>query len=83
MKALSSTLDCFPPTMCRSVILAQAIQSFEIAGIEWDIDWKPRHVDLASLRAGSPAELLNLIPLQGVRFRLPPLKVYNLADWVR
>lgn len=45
------------------------------------IDYQPRRLDAAALRAGSFVEILNLIPWGGVQLDLPGVKASGLQGW--
>lgn len=45
------------------------------------IDYRPRRVDVAALRDGSFAELLNLVPWGGVDLSLKALRLHGLVGW--
>lgn len=51
------------------------MQRFELAPWVLVLDYRPRRVDLAALRAGSAQELLNLVPFGGVKLRFRRLRV--------
>jgi autophagy-related protein 2 len=45
------------------------------------VDYKPRRVDVAALREGSLAELVNLVPWGGVDLGLKGLRLAGLSGW--
>ncbi len=56
-------------------------QRCEIRGLTIELDYWPRRVDVASLRAGNLVELLNLAPLKEVELSLPSVRVNGLQGW--
>ncbi|KAK9805512.1 hypothetical protein WJX72_002557 [[Myrmecia] bisecta] len=56
-------------------------QRCEIRPFSVVVDYRPRHVDVAALRAGNLAEVLNLVPWGGVALDLPHVKLTGLHGW--
>ena len=52
------------------------IQAFSVV-----IDYQPRRLDAAALKAGSFVEVLNLVPWGGVQLDLPHVKATGLHGW--
>ena len=45
------------------------------------MDYWPRRLDLAALKAGNLAEVLNLAPWGGVLLQLPPVRLSGVHGW--
>ena len=45
------------------------------------VDYWPRRLDLAALKAGNLAEVLNLAPWGNVLLQLPPLRLAGAHGW--
>jgi autophagy-related protein 2 len=45
------------------------------------VDYKPRALDIAALRGGSVAEVLNIMPWAGVRLELAKVRLTALPGW--
>ncbi len=45
------------------------------------VDYWPRRLDLAALKAGNLAEVLNLAPWGGVLLQLPPARLSGVHGW--
>eukprot|EP00898_Chlorokybus_atmophyticus_P006013 jgi/Chlat1/6412/Chrsp45S06026 len=56
-------------------------QMCEVLSTVVRIDYKPRHVDLIALRDGNFAEILNLVPWEGVELQLKKAKASGLQGW--
>ena len=54
-------------------------QSFEMKPLRVGIDYKPKRVDYAGLQAGNYAELLNMLPLEGVDITLRSVRLAGLT----
>ena len=57
------------------------LQKVDIQPFSVVIDYQPRHLDAAALRAGSFVEVLNLVPWGGVQLDLPRVKASGLHGW--
>ena len=57
------------------------LQKVDIQPFSVVIDYQPRRLDAAALRAGSFVEVLNLVPWGGVQLDLPHVKASGLHGW--
>ena len=58
------------------------LQKVDIQPFSVVIDYQPRRLDAAALRAGSFVEVLNLVPWGGVQLDLPHVKASGLHGWL-
>ncbi len=56
-------------------------QRAEIRGLSVVVDYWPRRLDLAALKAGNLAEVLNLAPWGSVLLQLPPVRLSGVHGW--
>lgn len=56
-------------------------QRAELWGFSVMVDYWPRRLDLAALKAGNLAEVLNLAPWGNVLLQLPPLRLSGAHGW--
>ncbi|BDA50280.1 probable autophagy-related protein 2 at C-terminar half [Coccomyxa sp. Obi] len=56
-------------------------QRAELWGFSVMVDYWPRRMDLAALKAGNLAEVLNLAPWGNVLLQLPPLRLSGAHGW--
>ncbi|KAK9836947.1 hypothetical protein WJX81_001853 [Elliptochloris bilobata] len=56
-------------------------QRAELRGLSVMVDYWPRRLDLAALKAGNLAEVLNLAPWGGVLLQLPPVRLSGVHGW--
>ena len=56
-------------------------QRAELRGLSIMVDYWPRRLDLAALKAGNLAEVLNLAPWGGVLLQLPPARLSGVHGW--
>ena len=57
------------------------LQKVDVQAFSVVIDYQPRRLDAAALRAGSFVEVLNLVPWGGVQLDLPHVKATGLHGW--
>lgn len=57
------------------------VQSCEVRPITVVVDYKPRRLNVASLRAGNLAEVMNMTVWSDVRVVLPMTRVTGLQGW--
>ena len=62
---------------------AAYFQLVEIRAPSIRLDYVPRDVDVAALRAGNLAEALNLVPFGGVAVHLRPVTLRGVCGWSR
>lgn len=56
-------------------------QRCEIRGLSVVVDYKPRRLDVAALRAGNLAEVLNVTAWSGVAVELPHVRLTGVPGW--
>lgn len=56
-------------------------QKFDIQPVLIRVDYCPHHVDLAALRGGKYAELVNLVPWKGVELQLKHVQAVGVYGW--
>lgn len=59
------------------------IQWFSVKECQICIDYKPKRIDLHSLRNGDYAQLVHLFPLEGVGITLEPKRFVGIEGWGR
>lgn len=57
------------------------IQRCEIRPVTIVIDYKPRRIDVASLRAGNLAEVINMTAWSDVKIVLPSVRLIGVPGW--
>ena len=56
-------------------------QRCEIKGVTVVVDYKPRRLDVAALRAGNLAEVLNITAWSNVVVQLPHVRLAGVEGW--
>jgi len=80
--ASSSTLTGVLQTLRAAARAGEPFfQRAELRGLSIMVDYWPRRLDLAALKAGNLAEVLNLAPWGGVLLQLPPARLSGVHGW--
>ncbi|KAG9450917.1 hypothetical protein H6P81_010882 [Aristolochia fimbriata] len=75
------TMSCIGGQAIVEEALLPFFQKFDIWPGVVRIDYNPRHINLAALRGGNYAELLNLFPWKGIELQLKHVHAVGIYGW--